>query len=138
MSDHKWIWESERIIPSTTEQCQDIIQEVLDQLRKHSWGDHDCFSIHLSFEEALMNALKHGNGMDASKHIEVTCRISERLLRLEVADEGEGFDPDSIPDPTDDDRLDVPSGRGVLLMRSFMTRVEYLDGGTRVVLEKEQ
>ncbi|HID75882.1 MAG TPA: ATP-binding protein, partial [Planctomycetaceae bacterium] len=66
------------------------------------------------------------------------CRISDDKVRVEIADEGEGFDPEAIPDPTDDEYLDMPSGRGVMLMRNFMTRVEYLEGGTRVVMEKER
>ncbi|HIQ19672.1 MAG TPA: ATP-binding protein [Planctomycetes bacterium] len=138
MSADNWIWQLDRIIPSTAEDCRDVVEELLDQLRQRNWDERDLFGIHLSCEEALMNALKHGNRMDASKKIEVSCRISDDKVRVEIADEGEGFDPEAIPDPTDDEYLDMPSGRGVMLMRNFMTRVEYLEGGTRVVMEKER
>jgi serine/threonine-protein kinase RsbW len=55
-----------------------------------------------------------------------------------VEDEGDGFDPAQVPDCTLEERLDVPSGRGVMLMRSFMTRIEYNAKGNAVVLEKRR
>jgi serine/threonine-protein kinase RsbW len=57
-------------------------------------------------------------------------------VRIEIVDEGEGFDPAIVPDCTLEDRLEVPSGRGVMLIRSFMTRVAYNAKGNAVVLEK--
>jgi serine/threonine-protein kinase RsbW len=66
----------------------------------------------------------------------VICTISPDLFRIDITDEGDGFDPALVPDCTQEDRLTVPSGRGVMLMRSFMTRIEYNAKGNRVVLEK--
>jgi serine/threonine-protein kinase RsbW len=62
--------------------------------------------------------------------------VAAERVRIEIIDEGEGFDPAIVPDCTLEDRLDVPSGRGVMLIRSFMTRVEYNEKGNAVVLEK--
>ncbi len=55
---------------------------------------------------------------------------------MEITDEGPGFDPDSLPDPTDCAHVDRPGGRGVMLMRAFMSHVEFHDRGSHVVLEK--
>jgi len=101
------------------------------------WGEHDVFSVRLAMEEALINAIKHGNHYDPSKHVQVRCGISEGLLRIEIEDEGKGFDLAAVPDPTDPDNLESPCGRGIMLMRGFMSRVEYNEVGNRVVLEKD-
>jgi serine/threonine-protein kinase RsbW len=57
---------------------------------------------------------------------------------IEIEDEGEGFDPGDVPDPTADENLERPCGRGIHLMRAFMTSIEYLDRGNRVVLIKSR
>ena len=64
------------------------------------------------------------------------CRVSPKRIRVEITDEGPGFDPDSLPDPTTPNHLGCPGGRGVLLMRAFMSRVEFRNHGNHVVLEK--
>ena len=82
--------------------------------------------------------LSHGNAGDAGKHVRFVCRISPGKIRIEITDEGPGFDPDDLPDPTSPPRIGRPGGRGVLLMRAFMSHVEFQHGGSRVVLEKER
>ena len=138
MPKHRWIWRSDRTIPSKTGAGRRLLEEVLRQLERQHWIPHDIFSVHLAVEEALVNAVKHGNRLDTTKQIHVTCHMSPNLLRVEIADEGDGFDPSTIPDPTDPSRIESPPGRGIMLMRSFMSRVEYNDAGNRVVLEKER
>ena len=71
------------------------------------------------------------------KMVRVTCEVSPRHVRLQVTDEGPGFKPETVPDCTREDRLDMPGGRGLLLMRSFMTTIEYNDRGNSVLLEKD-
>jgi serine/threonine-protein kinase RsbW len=68
----------------------------------------------------------------------VDCLVSPELVRIEVADQGPGFDPASVPDCTLEERLEVPTGRGVMLMRTFMTRLEYNATGNRVLMEKRR
>jgi serine/threonine-protein kinase RsbW len=99
---------------------------------------HDVFGVHLAMEEALVNAIRHGNRLDPGKQVQFACRMTPDLVRIEITDEGDGFDPSSIPDPTDPEHIEAPSGRGLMLMRSFMSRVEYNDVGNRVVMEKER
>jgi len=138
MSENRWVWQCERVIPSKTGAGAPILQEVLDQLEQQDWIQHDIFSIHLAMEEALVNAIRHGNQFDPGKHVHVACRMSPNLVRIEITDEGAGFDPSAIPDPTDPSHIEAPSGRGVMLMRNFMSRVEYNDIGNSVVMEKER
>ncbi len=128
----------ERMIPSETGAGAPLLQQVLDQLEKQHWVQHDIFGVHLAVEEALVNAIRHGNRLDASKQVRVACRMTPDLVRIEITDEGEGFDPSAVPDPTDPANIEAPSGRGLMLMRSFMSRVEYNDVGNEVVMEKER
>jgi len=138
MSENHWVWQSESSIPSETGAGSPILQEVLAQLEGQEWIQHDVFSVHLALEEALVNAIRHGNRLDESKQVHVACRMSPDLIRIEITDEGEGFDPSAIPDPTDPSNIEAPSGRGIMLMRNFMSREEYNDTGNHVVMEKER
>lgn len=129
-------WNIQCTIPTVPIESRRILDAILVELRNQGWGDHDIFCIHLALEEALMNAIKHGNKLDPRKQIDVTCRITQTTLTATVKDEGVGFDPATVPDCNDDDRLEIPSGRGLKLMRSFMNRVAYNEAGNSVTLEK--
>ncbi|MCL6501030.1 MAG: ATP-binding protein [Pirellulales bacterium] len=138
MPEEAWTWSVQQAIPSETGAGKRILEEVLDQLAAQQWGDHDIFGVHLALEEALVNAIRHGNRSDASKRVHVHCKISADRVWVEIRDEGAGFDPRAVPDPTDDENLEVPSGRGIMLMRTFMSRVEYNEQGNCVVMEKHR
>jgi len=84
------------------------------------------------------DAIKHGNRQDPTKRIDVELRLSPERVQIEIGDEGVGFDPASVPDPTDDRNLELPTGRGLMLMRSYMTSVQFNDQGNRVVMEKRR
>ena len=131
-------WQKELYLPSERGASRHIMEELLDQLASHGWPQADVFAIHLAVEEAITNAIVHGNKLDESKTVHVACCVSPKLVRIEVTDQGPGFDPKSIPDCTLEERLDVPNGRGVMLMRSFMTRLEYNAKGNRVLMEKQR
>jgi serine/threonine-protein kinase RsbW len=137
MSENGWVWRNDYTIPSEAGAGRGIVDDVLAQLQLHKWGDHDIFGIHLAVEEALANAIKHGNKLDTSKRVEVACRISPERFRIEITDEGPGFNPADVPDPTEPEQLEAPSGRGIMLMRSFMSLVEFNERGNQVILEKE-
>ncbi len=138
MSEEQWIWRRDHVIPSDTAAGRRVLSEVLDELEARHWSQRDVFAVHLAMEEALVNAITHGNRLDPQKQVRVRCRLSPRLIRLEISDEGPGFNPATLPDPTDPDRLESPSGRGVLLMKAFMSRVEWGESGNHVVLEKRR
>ena len=131
-----WNWTIDKKIPSDTGEARQILDELLAKLSEHGWGDEHTFGIHLAVEEALMNAIKHGNQRDPEKSVHVFYGVSPESLKIIVEDEGDGFDPDEVPDPTLEENLELPSGRGLMLMKTFMTMVEYNEKGNRVEMAK--
>jgi serine/threonine-protein kinase RsbW len=132
------IEEFEIFIPSDTTAGQSVQDRIVRFLEDLQYNDRDVFGIRLAMEEALVNAIKHGNRMDPQKSVRIACRISHRKIRIEIEDQGSGFQPESVPDPTADENLERPCGRGIMLMRAFMTLIEYNEAGNRVVLEKDR
>src|SRR5262245_37571490 len=128
----------ERSIPSRADAGKAVIDEVLRQLESLHWNEPDLFGIRLALEEAVINAIKHGNRFDESKCVAIVCRVTPQLLHIEIADEGQGFAPEEVPDPTDPENLEKPSGRGIVLMRNFMSLVAYNELGNRVIMEKQR
>ena len=135
-SEETWTWSTDEKLPSDTNAGKQFLDAVLGQLADHQWVSHDIFGVHLAMEEALVNAIKHGNAYDTTKRVHVSCQMSQHKLRVEIRDEGSGFNPSDVPDPTLDENLEIPSGRGIMLMRTFMSRVEYNARGNCVVMEK--
>ena len=131
-------WRRSLELPSERGSSRLVTDELLEQLGLHGWPADDVFAIHLAAEEALVNAVVHGNRLDPTKTVHVECEVSAELVRLAITDQGEGFDPAQVPDCTLEERLEAPGGRGVMLMRSFMTRIEYNAKGNSVVLEKRR
>lgn len=128
----------EVVIPSDTAAGQPIQDLIVKHLESLKYDDRDVFGIRLAIEEALVNAIKHGNRMDPNKTVRVACRVCHQRIWIEVEDQGEGFKPEEVPDPTADENLERPCGRGIMLMRAFMTSIEYNDAGNRVVLVKHR
>jgi serine/threonine-protein kinase RsbW len=134
----RWVWLYDRVIASDTKAARQILDEMLAQLEAEHWQQRDIFAIHLATEEALVNAIYHGNASDTEKRVHVVCRLSGERIRIEISDEGGGFNPSALPDPTASEQLQVPCGRGVMLMRAFMSRVEFNEQGNAVVMEKDR
>jgi len=131
-------WTREIDLPSERGSSRLILEDLLEQLGAHDWSPSDIFAIHLAAEEAIVNAIVHGNKLDPRKKVRVVCFVSSDLARIEVTDEGAGFDPAAVPDCRLEERLDAPNGRGVMLMRTFMTRIEYSGRGNCVLMEKQR
>jgi serine/threonine-protein kinase RsbW len=128
----------EIVIPSDTEAGQALQERIVSRIEGLEFSPRDVFGVRLALEEALVNAIKHGNALDPEKTVRVNCLIEDNLLRVEIEDQGPGFCMDDVPDPTMEENLERPCGRGIMLMRSFMTKVEYNAKGNRVVLEKQR
>jgi serine/threonine-protein kinase RsbW len=112
------------------------MREVLNQLAELGWGTSDLFGIEMALEESLTNAIRHGNRLDESKLVVAECKTSRERFWLRVQDQGPGFKPEHVPDCTSDDRLECLGGRGLALIKAFMTRVDYNDCGNCVTMEK--
>lgn len=136
LSKAGWTWSRDWDIPSDTTAGREVLDELLERLAELGWSEDDVFAVHLSVEEALVNAIKHGNRFDPGKRVTVGCRLARTWLQIRIADEGEGFDPAEVPDPTAEENLELPSGRGLMLMRSFMTEVRFSERGNAVHMEK--
>jgi serine/threonine-protein kinase RsbW len=96
----------------------------------------EAHKVKLALEEALSNAIRHGNKMDPSRHVHVFVCAGQEKIILDVHDEGDGFDHLSIPDPTVEPHSNKPSGRGVYLMRKLMSQVDFYDQGRGIRMTK--
>lgn len=123
-------------LPSDLKLQLDVHQRIVAQIRKAGCTERDEFCIRLALEEGLTNAMKHGNNFDPKKKVRVTSAINDGISTIVIEDEGPGFVPDAVPDPTTNENLGRPSGRGVLLIRSFMDSVSYNERGNRVTMKK--
>jgi serine/threonine-protein kinase RsbW len=111
----------------------DVIASAMSAL---GYADRDVFGVRLAVEEALVNALKHGHHYDSSKAARVRYQVTNERVLLEVEDEGPGFDPASVADPLTEEGRERCSGRGLLLMRHYLTSVRYNQRGNTVTLCK--
>ena len=124
------------VVDSDVYAISKICGRLLDEVRAKDFDSDEIFAIHLALEEAILNALKHGNKFDPKKTVDIDYQITDEKCDIAVADEGEGFSPDSLPDPRAEENLYKPCGRGVLLMRSYMDVVEFNEPGNRVHMIK--
>jgi serine/threonine-protein kinase RsbW len=122
------------VLPGRREALESAEQEVLAALQQHGYDHAAVFAIRLALEEALSNALRHGNVGNPARSIVLEFEIDAQQVILHIQDEGEGFDPSSVPDPTAAENLDIPAGRGLMLMRSFMAEVIIHPPGNRVTM----
>jgi serine/threonine-protein kinase RsbW len=123
-------------VPNTTQSDSLVIPASLDYLGEvHAWVQHHIenlpipqdkqYEILLSLSEAVTNAIRHGCRSKESEKITISIEKNHNVFRLTVQDGGNGFDPNKLPDPTHDDRLLQPSGRGVFLLRSLADEVRF-------------
>ena len=113
-----------------------VQREIELALAPFAFPDRDQFYIKIALEEALVNAVKHGNRLDPAKCVRLRYVITADRFEAHIADEGCGFDPANVPDPCAPENLERPSGRGLLLIRKFMTTVEYHGRGNRMTMAK--
>ena len=114
----------------------------MEEVDKHHFNEDAVFAIKLALEEALINAIKHGNKSDAAKHVFIefetaTDQVPELAIR--VRDQGEGFDPETVANPLDPENLLKSSGRGIFLIRNFMDDVRLQrapEGGMEIRMVK--
>ena len=124
------------VIPSDAAEAHRVQDQVEQCLEATACHDHDLFSIKLALEEALVNAIRHGNQYDRAKTVRVAYRLLPDRFEVHITDEGAGFDPSDVPDPTALEHLECPSGRGLMLMRHYMTEVSYNERGNGVSMAK--
>lgn len=94
------------------------------------------FQIWMGLEEAIVNAAKHGNQLDESKKVRFSWLMTAESIVFEIEDEGDGFDLEDVPNPLDAENLERPCGRGLFLIRQYMTTVDYNSKGNMVRMTK--
>jgi serine/threonine-protein kinase RsbW len=122
----------------STAEVSGFIASVLAEMAQLGFCERDRFGVRLALEEAIINGIKHGNHEDPEKLVQIRYALNALEIIIEVEDQGIGFNPSQVPDPLAPENLERPGGRGVFLMRKFMTVVEYNERGNRVVLAKKR
>jgi serine/threonine-protein kinase RsbW len=118
----------------------EISKQLISKLEDYDFSKEDVFAVKLAFQEAFLNAAIHGNNMSSEKKIRIGYSVESDKVEINLMDEGEGFDPDLVPDPRIGENLYKPAGRGLFLMRSYMDEVEFNEqgNGVRLVRYKEK
>lgn len=106
--------------PKEIRRVEDFFREINREARLDDGTFHRLF---VATSEAINNAILHGNKSDPSKQACVTCSLNQDSVVVKVRDQGPGFDPDTVPNPLDEENLLKESGRGLFLIRSMMDRV---------------
>ena len=127
------------VVPSTVPGLNSVLEKVLAVINDLCCAPEQTEDVELVLREALANAIFHGNRAGPTKNVLVACFCECEAgggLLLVVRDEGLGFDPASVSDPTSAQAVTYTHGRGIFLMRHFMDEVRFRGGGTEVELRK--
>jgi serine/threonine-protein kinase RsbW len=119
-------------------EVEPLLEEVIAAMARHDYSEGDRDAVRLALIEAITNGLKHGNGGDPAKRVGVSYHVAREVVVVEVEDEGPGFNPAAVPDPRLPENLERPNGRGLLMMRHFMTALRFWGRGNCVTLCKRR
>jgi serine/threonine-protein kinase RsbW len=132
---------TEFVLPSRIEAVNMAASAAAEFVKRSALGEDAAFGVDMAVREAVTNAVLHGNRQDEAKAVEVGFKRSPSEIEITVRDEGEGFDPGSVADPTDPQNIMKTSGRGILFMRTFMDEIQWSrhpEGGTVVRMRKKR
>ncbi|GJM18879.1 MAG: hypothetical protein DHS20C14_10920 [Phycisphaeraceae bacterium] len=115
-----------------------IEERILGVLDEMGYPSASGFAVRLAFEEAITNAFEHGHRERPNEAVTVEYAVDTRSVQITIEDKGPGFDPGIIPDPTLDENLDKPFGRGIMLIRSFMSDVAFNPSGNRLTMRYDR
>ncbi len=121
-------------VPSKLADVAGVQKAILDDVLACGHSQDTRFAVRLALDEALANAIHHGNQDDPARRVTVTYGVSSQRVQISVCDEGGGFDPSGVPDPRLPENLVKPNGRGIMLMRAYMTDVTFNTDGNCVTL----
>jgi serine/threonine-protein kinase RsbW len=137
-SDSKHHGHQTRVLKGTREAFDDVQDVILESMSALEYDEDALFAIRISLEEALANALLHGHSGEEAYEIEIAWLINDTFVECIITDQGRGYDPGSIPDPTADENLTLPSGRGLAMMRAFMDEVSVNEQGNCVTMKRNK
>lgn len=130
---------TELTFPSRIEAVGEAAAAVSEFMNRLKLSDDVAFGVDMAVREAVTNAVVHGNKLDNTKVVGLTLRNTPAVFEITVHDQGNGFNPDTVPDPTKDENILKTSGRGIFFMRNFMDEVDWSTGpkgGTSVRMIK--
>ncbi|MBI3405985.1 MAG: ATP-binding protein [Acidobacteria bacterium] len=123
---------------SNPEVLEPLVLRVVGILGNHGCESGHCTEIELALREALANAILHGNGANRRKKVELDCYMQkDKSILLVVRDQGKGFNPDRVSDPTQPENIYRAGGRGIFLIRHFMDEVEFHRNGAEIHMRKK-
>ncbi len=128
------------VLASRFENIELAERALVDLCRRAGCSEDSEYWLVTALREAVANAIRHGNRQQPDKSVHIEYRVNGSKVTIRIEDEGEGFDPADVPDPTDPENLLRPSGRGIFYMRQFMDHVEISrapPGGTAVVMVRD-
>ena len=126
--------------PSRIEAVGEAAAAVSDFMNRLGIAEDVAFGVDMAVREAVTNAVVHGNKLDDAKVVELKLRNTPAVFEITVRDQGTGFNPNDVPDPTKDENILRTSGRGIFFMRNFMDEVDWAadpKGGTNVRMIKK-
>ena len=132
---------TELSLPSRIETVAAAAAAVAEFLSRSGISDDAAFGVDMAVREAVTNAVIHGNRQDENKTVDVTLKSTAEAVEISVHDQGPGFNPEEVPDPTAAENILKTSGRGIFFMRTFMDEVDWLirpEGGTTVRMVKRR
>lgn len=132
---------TELSLPSRIETVAAAAAAVAEFVGRSGVSDDAAYGIDMAVREAVTNAVLHGNHQDENKTVDIVLRSSPDAVEISVHDQGPGFNPEDVPDPTASENLLKTSGRGIFFMRTFMDEVDWLirpEGGTTVRMLKRR
>ena len=124
-------------IPSDLHRGREVQEAILTRCRDAGFHEDAYFAVKLALDEAVTNAIKHGNGLDPAKRVTVRAAVTPDRMWAEVRDEGPGFVRRAVPDPTAEENLDRCSGRGLLLIEAYMTDVSWSGDGRTIRMARD-
>lgn len=123
-------------VPSEIKSIRRVSSKILSSLSPYELNKDTLFDIRLCTEEAVRNAIVHGNGLRKGSRVSVHYWVDKDKLHVEIEDEGAGFDLNTVPDPTKNSNIIKRSGRGVYLIKKLMDRVSFNEKGNKIKMEK--
>ena len=134
--DKMGYWRCAKTFSSDSRAIGPYLDEVTVALENRGWNPQDVFAVRLALDEAVANAIEHGNRRDPTKKIQATAEITQNRALISIQDDGGGFAQDAVNDPTLDENIEQPHGRGLFLIKNFMTRVWHNEKGNVIYMEK--
>ncbi len=124
-------------MPSEIKAISPLVKRLMRLIEGSRYVAGNESAVELALQEALSNAVVHGNRMDAHKLVQICCQCElGKGVSIVVTDQGQGFDPKVVPDPLAVERLEAEHGRGIHLMKLAMDEVSFQHGGTEVHMRK--